>query len=209
MAEQGSGQVAVDARRSPLRGWEQRFAAAAPAVELAEVAFQTTVNLRVAGPAASAVFAALGLAPPSSTAISTAGDLLAIRLAPDEFLLRSGELSAALLESLVVAALGGAHGAAVDVSAQFTAIALAGPEARDLLAGGCSTDLSAAAAPTGTSVQVPIAQTGVLVVVTDAAAGAFLLIVRSSFADYLASWLTMGATEYLGADKASQLRGVL
>ncbi|HAM26238.1 MAG TPA: sarcosine oxidase subunit gamma [Microbacteriaceae bacterium] len=187
-------------RQSPLAGWTERFSAVAPAIVLAEVPFRAMVNLRMrtGTAAASAVEAALGFALPlgPTPAGGAAGDR-AVWLAPDEFLLSSGSRSASELTGVLRSALGDtANGAAVNVSAQYTSISLAGPESRDLLAGGCSTDLSPDAAPTGSSVHTPLAQASVVIVVTDAAAGAFLLIVRASFADYLASWLTMAAREY-------------
>ena len=115
-----------------------------------------------------------------------------VRLAPDEYLLTSRSMTAGQR----IDALGDSVHAAVDVSAQYTTISLAGAESRDLLAGGCSVDLSPEAAPTGTTVHAPLAQASVVITVTDAGAGAFELIVRASFADYLATWLTTVAREY-------------
>lgn len=187
-------------RFSPLGDWDARFAAAAPAILLSELPFTTILSLRVRvdSAASAAVEAALGLnLPRHPSPIGASGSDRAIWLAPDEFLLTSQSRSARELSEAITAALGGsANGAVVDVSAQYTVIALAGPESRDLLAGGCSPDLSRQEAPTGTSVHTPLAQASVVIVVTDAAAGAFLLIVRASFADYLASWLTTTAREY-------------
>ncbi len=192
--------VEIASRQSPLGEWAPRFAAVAPAILLSEVPFTTILNLRVrVGSAASAaVEAALGLELPRHPRhVGAIGHERAIWLAPDEFLVTSSTRSASDLGGLITAALGDrANGALVDTSAQFTVITLAGPESRDLLAGGCSTDLSPEQAPTGMSVHTPLAQASVILVVADAAAGAFLLIVRASFADYLASWLTTMAREY-------------
>lgn len=205
-------------RRSPLSDWRLRFEAIAPAIVLAEVPFTNTINLRVlpGTPHADALERSLGVRLPRdrSSVERSAGadDLTAVWLAPDEFLLMSSARSAeSMLEvirgSLAAGGLEGAglaggelegdgKAAAVDVSAQRTALTLSGPQSRDLLAGGCSVDLSAEAAPTGTTVQTMLAQAGVIILVTDADAGAFLLIVRASFADYLATWLTTVAVEY-------------
>ncbi|MBC7761786.1 MAG: sarcosine oxidase subunit gamma [Candidatus Saccharibacteria bacterium] len=195
-------------RRSPLNDWRARFEATGPAIVLAEVPFTNTINLRVlpGTPHADALERSLGVRLPrdrSSVARSaSADDLTVVWLAPDEFLLMSQARSAASMLEVISGSLardgleGDGQVAAVDVSAQRTAVALSGPQSRDLLAGGCSADLSAEAAPTGTTVQTMLAQAGVIILVTDADAGAFLLIVRASFADYLATWLTTVAVEY-------------
>ncbi|MBC7723854.1 MAG: sarcosine oxidase subunit gamma [Burkholderiaceae bacterium] len=184
--------------RSPLEGWTDRFAAVLPDIRLEELTFTPMVNLRVGAGARAAVEAAIGAALPTGPALvgsCRAGTL--VWLAPDEFLLlsdRAGDTAQALC-ALLDGALAG-DGAAVDVSAQRTIVSLGGPCARDLLAGGCSADLDAAVAPTGTSVQTLLAQTGIVIIVADAGSGEFLLVVRSSFATYLASWLLQGAREY-------------
>lgn len=195
-------------RRSPLNDWRARFEATAPAIELAEVPFTNTINLRVlpGTPHADALERSLGVRLPrdrsSVERSASADDLTVVWLAPDEFLLMSMARSAESILEVIRGSLAGdglegdGQAAAVDVSAQRTALALSGPQSRDLLAGGCSADLSAEAAPTGTTVQTMLAQAGVIILVTDADAGAFLLIVRASFADYLATWLTTVAVEY-------------
>jgi sarcosine oxidase subunit gamma len=200
-------------RRSPLDDWRARFEAIAPAIVLSEMPFTNMINLRVVPgtPHADALEASLGVRLPrdrSSVELSSsADDLTAIWLAPDEFLLVSGVRSAEWMLEIIRGSLegdgqggdgrgGDGRAVVVDVSAQRTALALSGPQSRDLLAGGCSADLSAEAAPTGTTVQTMLAQAGVIILVTDADAGAFLLLVRASFADYLATWLTTGAVEY-------------
>jgi sarcosine oxidase subunit gamma len=196
------------ARRSPLGDWRVRFEAIAPAIVLAEKPFMNMVNLRIlpGTPHADALEASLSVRLPrdrsSIESSESADDLTAMSLAPDEFLLMSGVRSAESILEIIRGSLegnghgGAGQGAAVDVSAQRTALALSGPQSRDLLAGGCSADLSAQAAPTGTIVQTMLAQAGVIILVTDADAGAFTLFVRASFADYLATWLTTGAVEY-------------
>ncbi|MBC7518314.1 MAG: sarcosine oxidase subunit gamma [Microbacteriaceae bacterium] len=188
--------------RSPLGEWAERFAAIPAAIALVEKPFQTMVNLRVRpGAPATAVENALGFALPHTPSPHTAsvdgnGDR-ALWLAPDEFLIISENRPASHLVDLLRAALGSTeYGAAVDVSAQYTTVGLRGTETRDLLAGGCSTDFSVEAAPTGTCVHSPLAQASVVIIVTDAANGSFDLIVRSSFARYLAAWLISAAQEY-------------
>ncbi|MES2094327.1 MAG: sarcosine oxidase subunit gamma family protein [Actinomycetota bacterium] len=159
---------------SPLAEWASRFEAAAPAVLLAEIPFTAIVNIRV------------------RNRVAPDGAWSLIRLAPDEFLLTSRSMTAGRL----IETLGDSVDAAVDVSAQYTTISLAGAESRDLLAGGCAVDLAPEVAPTGTTVHAPLAQANVVITVVDADTGSFELIVRASFADYLATWLTSAAREY-------------
>ena len=214
--------------RSPLGEWAERFAAVPAAIAVAEKPFQTMVTLRVRpGAPSAAVARALGFVLPQAPSPHTAsgdgngngngngngdgngdGDGSrdrALWLAPDEFLITSETRPSATLVALLQGALGSTeHGAAVDVSAQYTTVTLRGTETRDLLAGGCSFDLSAEQAPTGTSVHTPLAQASVIIIVTDAAAGSFELIVRSSFARYLAAWLISAAQEYTAPEYAAQ-----
>jgi sarcosine oxidase subunit gamma len=184
-------------RRSPLHGWAERFAVAAPAIVLTEVPFTPMLSVRVDPGSAEAerLESHWGMSLPRSphTIEVAPSGLTAVWLAPDEFLILGDATST--IDDLAGASAG--TSVAVDVSAQRTIIALSGPEARDLLAGGCSVDLDAAVAPTGTSVHTPLAQAGVILLVVDAAAGEFWLIVRSSFAEYVALWLLQGAREYL------------
>ena len=83
-------------------------------------------------------------------------------------------------------------GTVTDVSAQRTTIVLSGPRARDLLARGCAIDLDPSVAPPGTCVSTLLAQTGVLILVER---DDVLLLVRSSFASYLARWLEDAALD--------------
>ena len=84
----------------------------------------------------------------------------------------------------------------VEVSAQRTTLSLSGPRARDLLAHGCSADLHPRVAPQGTCLQTLLALAGVVLVVRDDSATDFWVLVRSSFARYLADWIVDACTEY-------------
>ena len=64
-----------------------------------------------------------------------------------------------------------------------------------MLARGCAVDLDPRVAPAGTCVQTLLARAGVTIVVRDERAGEFLLLVRASFAAYLAAWLVDACTE--------------
>lgn len=120
----------------------------------------------------------------------------AVWLGPDEWLLTgdhhsSGCDPAAWEESLrdVVAPL---DGAAVDVSSQRTGFRLHGPDARELLAYGCALDLRPASFPPERCAQTLVGQAGVLLVVDHEGLD---VLVRTSFAGYLAAWLLDAAEE--------------
>ncbi|WP_030437618.1 sarcosine oxidase subunit gamma [Actinoplanes subtropicus] len=158
-------------------------------VRIAEIPFLTQLDLRLDpdGPAFPAVAKALGgELPTAPCTASRLGDVDALWLGPDEWLLLAEPGRQRELEVLLRAAIGEEHGAVVDVSAQRTALSLAGPAAREVLARGCSIDLDPRFAPAGTCVQTLLARTGVTIVVQEER---FLLLVRASFAQYLAAWL--------------------
>jgi sarcosine oxidase, subunit gamma len=180
--------------RSPLDGWGAAFAGLPGDVRIAEIPFLTQLTVRVepGGPAAVAVAKALGgELPVEACTASRIGDLRALWLGPDEWLLLAGPGRQRELEDLLRAAIGTEHGAVVDVSAQRTALSVTGGAARDVLARGCAIDLDPRSAPAGTCVQTLLARTGVTIVVDD---DRFLLLVRASFAVYLAAWLVDAGT---------------
>ena len=180
--------------RSPLDGWGAEFARMPGDLRVAEVPFLTQLDLRIepGGPAAVAVGDALGgQLPTEPCTASRIGDVDVLWLGPDEWLVLAEPGRQRELEDLLRTAIGAEHGAVVDVSAQRTALSLAGTAAREVLARGCAIDLDPRVAPAGTCVQTLLARCGVTIVVRDArtSGSEFLLLVRASFAAYLASWL--------------------
>jgi sarcosine oxidase, subunit gamma len=189
--------------RSPLEGWGTAFARLPGQVRIAEVPFLTQLDLRIApeGAAATAVGRALGgelpVAPCTSTrgTSSRIGDVEVLWLGPDEWLVLAAPWRQRELGDLLRTAIGAEHGAVVDVSAQRTALSLSGPSAREVLARGCAIDLDPRIAPAGTCVQTLLARTALTIVVRDERASEFLLLVRASFAQYLAAWLVDACTD--------------
>ncbi|WP_232376161.1 sarcosine oxidase subunit gamma [Amycolatopsis aidingensis] len=185
--------------RSPLADWAGPLGGLAPAVHAVEQPMLTQLTLRLADPgAAAAARAALGVDLPGRPCTFTRGPLGEVEvlwMGPDEYLVLAPPGSTALAEGLRTA-LDDAAAAVVDVSAQRTTLALAGPLVRDVLAHGCAIDLHPAAAPTGTCVQTLLARAGVVLLVRDAERAEFGLLVRSSFAGYLAAWLLDASLEY-------------
>ncbi|MFS8097299.1 sarcosine oxidase subunit gamma [Lentzea alba] len=180
---------------SPLAAWTDRLAALP--VKASERPFLSQLTVRVSDPTALGV--ALGVQFPSVPCTFTAGsgefgDIEVLWLGPDEFLVVAEPGRQVQIEEVLRGALGSARGSVVDTSAQRTTVVLEGPHVRDVLAHGCSVDLHPSAAPVGTCVQTLLARTGIILQVTSTSS--VTLRVRSSFAEYLAAWLSDACAEY-------------
>ncbi|MCP3822437.1 sarcosine oxidase subunit gamma [Streptomyces sp. A3M-1-3] len=188
---------------SPLSHAVGRFAAATRAsggaVRLAELPFLAQLNVRLdaKGPAADAVELALGIPLPiEANTCVRGGELAALWLGPDEWLIVGPAGTQHELEARLRAAMEGEEAAVVDVSAQRTTLLVAGPSARDLLAHGCSLDLHPHSFGAGRCAQTTLARAQVVLVPRDEHKPGFWVLVRSSFAGYLADWLLDAASEY-------------
>jgi len=179
--------------RSPLEG-----VALPPRVR--ELPFLTQIDLR-ADPSDAALMArlseAIGGRPPTepnTAVVSDDGTRHVLWLGPDEWLILAEPDAAPSLEAAISTALGEGRGAVVDVSANRTAIAVSGPRARELLAFGCSLDLDERRFKPGMCAQTLLARANVIIVpVGPAVEPSFRILVRPSFAGYLAAWLTDAA----------------
>jgi sarcosine oxidase subunit gamma len=183
--------------RSPLEG------VALPA-RVRELPFLAQVDVRadptdaaLLGRLASVLGTPLPLEP-NTTATSADGTRLVLWLGPDEWLVLGEPGTAPALESAIRPAFddeaGAGPAAVVDVSANRTTISIAGPRARDLLAFGCSIDLDPRAFGPGRCAQTMLARAQVIIVpVGPEAEPAFRVLVRPSFAAYLAAWLADAA----------------
>ncbi|MEH0541669.1 sarcosine oxidase subunit gamma family protein [Streptomyces sp. B21-105] len=190
--------------RSPLAGAADRLAAVTRAsggtIGLAELPFLTQLDVRLEakGAAADAVGLALGLPLPlEPDTVVRAGELTALWLGPDEWLLVGPPGGERELESRIREAAGEEPVAVTDVSAQRTTVLVAGGGARDLLAHGCSLDLHPRAFRPGRCAQTTLGRTQVVLVAREEPSAGFWILVRSSFAGYLADWLLDAATEYV------------
>lgn len=158
--------------------------------ELAEVELACQLDVRVDEAGAAAVGDALG-APLPLEPNTLSGR--ALWLGPDEWLVVSEEEPPGPLEA-ALAALPGVT--VVDLSANRRALELRGPEAADVLAGGCALDLHPRAFGPGRCAQTLLA--GVPVILWQVDVDVYRVLVRPSFAPYLAAWL---------ADATAELRG--
>lgn len=187
-------------RRSPLEGFASRFAQLPDSAGVQEEPFVAMVDLWVdpAGPGAAAAAAVLGVdaLPTTASTTATAPDTTVIWFGPDEWLVTSTALAPEELESRLRDAVVEHGGAAVDVSAQRTTVRLRGEHARDVLAKGCSIDLHPKVFGPGAAVQTMLGQAAVVLMPLSDDGSDYRILVRSSFARYLAEWLVDGAEEF-------------
>jgi sarcosine oxidase, subunit gamma len=128
----------------------------------------------------------LGVPLPEPNRVRTVGERAILWLGPDEYLIVApdGDDVAGLEAESVV-----------DVSANRTTIELSGPNARDVLEKGMPIDLHPRAFGPGDCAQTLLARAQVLVRQVDAKP-TYHVLVRGSFARYLADWLVDASKEF-------------
>lgn len=187
-------------RRSPLKGWESRFAVLPASTNISEEPFVAMVDLWVepTGPGVTACAEVLGVpALPTTPSTSVEGpDATVIWFGPQEWLVTSTSQAAEALEAQLREVTTEHGGAAVDVSAQRTTVLLCGAHARDVLAKGCSLDLHPAVFGPGAAAQTMLGLAAVVLIPLDDKGTDYRILVRSSFAGYLADWLIDAAEEF-------------
>jgi sarcosine oxidase subunit gamma len=190
-------------RRSPLQNYKTRFAALPSPASLTEEPFVTMVDLWVdpAGPGGAAAAEVLGVdaLPTTASTIVTGRNAEVIWFGPHEWLITSTTRDAEALEAQLRVMVGEHGGAAVDVSAQRTTLRLRGAHARDVLAKGCALDLRPSALGPGTAAQTMLSLAAVVLIPLSDDGTDYRILVRSSFAGYLAEWL-IDAGEEFGVD---------
>ncbi|MDT0352678.1 sarcosine oxidase subunit gamma [Pseudonocardia charpentierae] len=185
-------------RTAPLVGWGDALGALPDGVQITPRPFVAMADLRVdpTGPAAAAVAAYLDVALPTAPSTYVESETAtAIWLGPDEWLITSPFRTPEELETGLRAAVSG-EGSVVDVSAQRTTLRLRGEHVRDLLSGGCAIDLHPRVFLRGAAAQTLLGQAGVVLMALDDTGTHYQIVVRSSFAGYVTSWLLDAATEY-------------
>jgi sarcosine oxidase subunit gamma len=186
-------------RTSPLQPWAARFAQLPDTTAIAEEPFVTMVELRVdpSGPGAAAVTGVLGIELPTSpSTYAKSADTTVIWLGPNEWLVTGTALAGQELEARLREVVTVHGGAAVDVSGQRTTLRLRGSPCRDVLAKGCALDLHPRAFGEGTAAETMLGQAGVILLAVNGTGADYRILVRSSFARYLADWLLDAAGEY-------------
>src|SRR5947209_2657852 len=188
--------MAEPLRTHPLEAWTAEFERLPDTVGLSAELYVAMVDVQLGtvGPEAAA---ALGVALPTTPNTWVPADAgRAVWLGPDEWLLTSTTEAPEELEARVRDAVLPLGGSAADVSAQRIGLRLTGTRVRDVLAKGCSIDLHPRVFGRGSSAQTTLGQAGVVLLGLSDAGDAYLVLVRSSFAGYLADWLLDAALEF-------------
>lgn len=181
----------VTGRRSPLDG-------VALPEGLRELPFLAQLDLRLDPADAAArvaVESVVGPLPIEPNTVHDGPDVAVLWLGPDEWLIIGPPDAEATIERQLRGALttptDAGPVAISDVSANRTTLELSHPDARAILAGGCSIDLHPRAFGPGRCAQTLVSRAGVILWQTAAEpAPTYRLLVRPSFAVYLAAWLT-------------------
>ncbi|MFF7983682.1 sarcosine oxidase subunit gamma [Streptomyces sp. NPDC007901] len=194
--------VETPARFSPLSEWHDTLARLPAGIEVRELPFLTHLTLRLepGGTAARAVESCLGVTLPGPLRAEQSGDVEVLWMGPDEWLLIAPEGRQDDLLARLRSAIGDAFATVTDVSAQRTTLALSGDLVRTVLAQGCALDLDPRITPSGSCPTTLLAQAPVTLLVRGETPCDLRLLVRASFAPYLAAWLTDACTEYRGND---------
>ncbi|GHB51165.1 sarcosine oxidase subunit gamma [Streptomyces viridiviolaceus] len=192
--------VETPTRFSPLAAWQDDLAQLPTGVQARELPFLTQLTLRVqpGSTAAKAVEAVLDVTLPGPVSAEMSGDVKVLWMGPDEWLLVAPDGRQDDLLAQLRSAVGDEFATVTDVSAQRTTLALSGHLVRTVLAQGCAIDLDPRVTPVGSCLNTLLAQAPVTLVVRGEAASDVWLLVRSSFASYLATWLVDACTEYRG-----------
>lgn len=187
-------------RQSPLQEWASRFAGLPETARIDEEPFTAMVDLWVdPGAACGATVAetlGIGALPTTASTVTAGRDASAIWLGPQEWLICTTSRAGEALEAELQSAVAAHGGAAVDVSAQRTALRLRGAHARSVLAKGCSLDLHPSVFGPGAAAQTMLALANVVLIPLSDNGTDYRILVRSSFARYLAEWLIDAAGEF-------------
>jgi sarcosine oxidase subunit gamma len=187
-------------RTHPLEAWRADFERLPDTIGITVEPFVAMVDVRL-GTVGAEASAALGTdLPTTPNTWVPAGSGRAVWLGPDEWLVTSTTEAPEDLEARVRAAVLPLGGSATDVSAQRIGLRLTGARVRDVLAKGCSLDLHPRVFGRGSSAQTSLGQAGVVLLALSDAGDDHVVLVRSSFAGYLADWLLDAALEFTTHD---------
>ena len=189
-------------RTHPLQARAAAWKRLPATVGIAAEPFTAMADLRI-GVSGPEVTAALGAALPAAPNSWVQTDFgRAIWLGPDEWLLTSATERPEQLVGRIREATLPFGGVVVDVSAQRITLRLTGSRVRDVLAKGCSIDLHPRGFGRGSSAQTTLGQAGVVLLALSGSGDDYAVLVRSSFAGYLADWLADAALEFTGGQES-------
>lgn len=177
---------------TPLVGLQARHGSplayrVSDAAALRELPDVSLFNLRLDpdAPALAEAVRALGVELPlRPNTVAQGRGVLAMWLAPDEWLLRAEGAGRSDWAARIEAALAGRWFAVTEQTSGHSVVQLHGPGARDVLNAGCPLDLHPRALTLGQCAQSHFFKTGVLLRPLDEQGEGWELIVRRSFADY-------------------------
>jgi sarcosine oxidase subunit gamma len=183
----------VLARRGPLDGRDLSSPADAAAA-IAAVPSRARYVIRGRAGVAGAAAAALGTALPTAVCrAAVAGDVAALWLGPDEWLVIAPEDAGPALGGALEAALAGVPHAVTDVSHRNAAVVVSGPKAAYVLAHGCPLDLDLSAFPVGMCTRTLVGRTEAVLWRTGETT--FHIEVWRSFVTYLVNFLAEARKE--------------
>lgn len=188
---------------SPLVGAQDLVAAnqarQSNAFRLRERPFLELVNLRgdVRDAAfMSAVRSVLGASVPvMPNTVTQASECDILWLGPDEWLVRSIEPRAPVLEAKLGSAFAGLFAAAVDVGSGYTVLEVSGTHVRDVLARGCPLDFHPSVLARGQCAQSHYFKASIVLV--PLGSDTYEIVVRRSFADYFCRIMLDAAAPFL------------
>jgi sarcosine oxidase subunit gamma len=122
------------------------------------------------------------------------GEIAAIRLGPDEWLLSAPESATEAVARDVAAILAGRHHALADVSHRYVGICVAGTSASDVLNSGCPLDLSPRVCTAGFATRTLLGKAEIILAKTDDAP-TFEIACARSFAAYVRDFLLEATRE--------------
>ena len=166
-----------------------------PGVRMSERPLLGYVNLRGdagAGLFTEAVSRVLGVTLPTRpNTTSQDRQLTLCWLGPDEWMAIVAPGDEMATVRALQDAMGALHASVVDVTGGYTTVNLTGSRVRELLSKGCTLDLDPSLFAPGQCAQTNLAKAAVLLLPRDNQASfqSFDIVVRRSFADYLARWL--------------------
>ena len=183
-------------RTHPLEGWRTAFERLPDTVGITVEPYVAMVDVRLGTVGAEASAALAVDLPTAPNTWEPAGTGRVVWLGPDEWLLSSTTETPEELEARVRAAVLPLGGSATDVSAQRIGLRLTGARVRDVLAKGCSIDLHPRVFGRGSGAQTALGQAGVVLLALSDRGDDHVVLVRASFAGYLADWLLDAALEF-------------
>lgn len=186
----------VEPRSTVLDGLAADMAAASgEAVSLAALPLFGQITFRGEAACLPLAAAAFGVGLPAANRFESDGARAALWLGPDEWLLVLPRAEVATTIARFDMALAGAHFAAVETSSGRLGLEISGPRARTVLEKACHLDLHPRRFGPGQVAQSTFARVPAIILQRDEQP-TYWLLVRPSFAQYVARWVIDAMAEF-------------